>query len=198
MSEQVPPDSPEDEVLAEFLRNAMVADGVKQEEGEEEEEVQVEKEADEATVKVEMKEEDWPGDEEFYDFPWEAEEDDQGQTFPGGRRRLPWRVKTRGTGATARHNSNARQNQRNINKMLKQKHGDSRGKGWHDKGWSSSSSQDYGQGWKATGWSAWSWSGHAAAPWDERDGWGGSSSATSSTVRLLEKALDKIPDASGR
>ena len=62
----------------------LLADGVKQEEGEEEEEVQVEKEADEATVKVEMKEEDWPGDEEFSDFPWEAEEDDQGQTFPGG------------------------------------------------------------------------------------------------------------------
>ncbi|CAK9053630.1 Putative mitochondrial protein [Durusdinium trenchii] len=88
----------------------------------------------------------------------------------------------RGLGATKRHNSNQRQNERNLAKQLmNQRHGASR---WNASWWTSSSSS--WRGWSDRGWSERGW-------WSQdQDGWGGSSG---STTRLLEKALDKIPDA---
>ena len=101
----------------------------------------------------------------------------------------PPRKKSRGLGATKRHNSNLRQNERNLAKRLMgQRHGASR---WSSSSWWTSSSSAW-SGWRGSSAPSWrSWSDNSQ--WSaDHDGWGGSSS---STTRLLEKALDKIPDA---
>ena len=176
--------------------------GKKDEECEKEDEEEVNKEWE---VKVEVKEE--PND--WFEWNWygegieeEAEADDDEaviEEVPSPRTPAeesteddPWKkmgvnkapdppkVKTRGKGATKRHNSNFRQNQRNLAKrIMNQRHGSS---SW----WSSSSSwrgwQSWDDGWPSNSWSRGAW-GHDHA------------ASSSSATRLLEKALDKIPDA---
>ena len=218
------PESPEDEELAEFLQRNVSAEVVDLEKGEvvekeeeggkkdekcvKEDEEEVEKKEEEvkgevmAEVKQEVKEEppdEWSGwffegAEEEDEFVEEQEEvpspktpgeeggaEDEWSKMGLNKPPDPPKIKTRGSGATKRRNSNFRQNQRNLAKrIMNQRHGAS---AW----WSSSSSSSSWRGWHG-------WRGHG---WDDgwpQDAWR-NSQASSSTARLLEKALDKIPDA---
>ena len=118
--------------------------------------------------------------------PVEADEDQVWKSMGLNKPPQPPQRRTRGHRATKRHNSNQRQNERNLaKKLMNQRHGASR---WNASWWASSSSS--WRGWSSSSWhswpeQSWRWSG-------DQDGWGGSSG---STTRLLEKALDKIPDA---
>lgn len=203
MAAPVPPESPDDEDLAAYLQ-ASVAVEQEQETTEGEGPSEVKQEEDEwwigvegelVDVKVEYEEgEEEEETETAHEYSNDtapgledgtaAKEVDKWKQMGVNKPPSPPRKKTRGKGATMRHNSNRRQNERNVVKMMAQKHGHSQKGRWSSSSWSNA--------WWSSSSSWWGWRGSS---WDDAAWQGGGGSSSSSATALLEKALDKIPNA---